>query len=277
LFFQVYRSSLPTAITTRDFDRVVTLASIGKVAGSGELFLTGNSKVLQNWKRQRRFISQCELLATRANWWSVLQKQQVKFDPHRFEEPKEQSGDNPEGGKPQPSSNYTASLIPKLIANFSQKDPDTDLVLQTAMDFAAAFGLSRDLAVQRYVEYLLSPLDSASQSQKILGNSTGKDIRAKLSSLEGVVKTLIRRIDQPVNRVKLLRTCLIRLESSDNGKYYERLSVVLALYESELSFLLSRKADGPIIDSRLILSDLELVDRRRDALAILSSYFQGDK
>jgi hypothetical protein len=94
--FQVYKSSLPTAISTRDFGRVLTLASIGKTAGSGEMLVSTNGKALHHWKRQSKFVSQCEELALRAKWWNVLQKHNVKFDPRRFQEGRQVSGgDNP--------------------------------------------------------------------------------------------------------------------------------------------------------------------------------------
>jgi hypothetical protein len=154
-------------------------------------------------------------------------------------------------------------------------EDDPAIVLQTATDFALAFGLGSELVVEGYIEYLLSP--PRDDKEEAVDESAGKDIRTKLSSLEGVVKTLIRRLDSPVNRAKVLRNCLVRLESSNNAHDYERLSVALVLYQTELSSLLARNEERASVDPKPFLVDLELVDRRRDALAILSSYFQGDK
>lgn len=235
------------------------------MAGSGDLVLSANKNVLSHWKRQHKFVQQCELLALRARWWGILQKYHVKFDPRLFEEGKAK-------GK------YVESLIPSVILSLSKTKKETSFILRTAMDFAEAFGLSSESAVQKYVEFLLSPLESHHLVQPDLEVGSSKtDVRMKLSSLEGVIKNLMRRLDPPAKRVNVLRNCLVSLENSNNGTDYERLSVVLCLYQAELSHLLSEDIGPQKMNSQPYLIELELVDRRRDALAILSSYFQGRK
>ena len=279
IVFQVYKSSLPTAITTRDFKRVVTLASIGRAAGSGVIFLSDNRKHLGNWKRQEKFVSQCELLALRGKWWGVLQRHNIKFDPHHFDEYRNKPCEQREKRSSKAGGGYVASLLSPLISNLSKIEDDVTSILKTAEDFAVEFGLGRDLAIQRYVEFLLSPLEPVEVEAVMAGSvaSTEKGIRTKLSTLEGLVKDLVRRLEPTTNGINVLRNCVVHLEGSDDGKEYERLSVALSLYQDELNSVLARDFEGRELDRQPFLVELELMDRRRDALAILSSYFQGDK
>jgi hypothetical protein len=269
--FKVYRSTLPTAITTRDFSRVVTLASIGKVAGSGDLLVSNSDNVTFGWKRQQKFVTQCELLASRAVWWSVLQKYHVNFDPRRFEDTTSKNQDSGKGDDVT-TSKYAASLIPSLISNLSKTEDNAGLILQVASNFATSFGLSHNLAIQLYVEYLLSP-----PPEQLSKEAHDTDIRFKLNRMEFTARNLLRQLEPPLKRCSVLRHCLVKLESSNLGTDYERSATVLTLYQSELGVVLSQDLKKQKIDPRPHVKDLELVDRRRDALAILSSYFQGER
>jgi hypothetical protein len=273
---------LPTAITTRDFSRVVTLATVGKAAGSIDTIINTNGKVLKDWKRQQRFVKQCELLASSAVWWGVLERNRVKFDPRRFEisgSQKKSSGSGKEHDQANSASKYAASLVPMLLANLSKTEEDTDNIMQVVSSFSKAFGLSGSLAVQRYIEFLLSPPSEPQQrSQGLLsGTKIAKDIRLKLNGLEASVRGLLRCLETPMERSVVLRKCLVAMENSATGKDYERLAVALALYHRELGTLISQDLKRQNIDPRPFILELELIDRRRDALAILSSYFHGER
>jgi hypothetical protein len=259
LAFKIYRSSLPTAINTRDFRRVVTLATIGKVCGSKDSIMSPTGARLGNWTRQNKFVSQCDRLATRANWWSVLEGYSVNFNPHSFddEKPVDQLEDS-----------YIASIIPPLISNMmSRKDGHIDRTLALAIKFANTFSIPTDLPACRFIQYLLSPTKS----------DGGQHVREKVSCLNDTVRNLLRSLSSSSKRVNILRRCLIQFESHDSCVDYERLSIMSELYQTELSSILSKvpMKENDSIDNLYI--EMEAIDRRRDALAILLSYFQGDK
>jgi hypothetical protein len=262
--FSVYKSSLPTAISTRDFARVITLANVGAAAVTGKLF-PGNGQPLQQWARQRSFVVQCRELSLRAKWWKKLQEFSVPFDTHRFQDSSQSSKDRPKA-----SGNYITALLPSFIYNLSKKFSDPKLILETIIEFSEAFGLPRDVPVQKYVAFLLSApeLESAGATKQT------DDIRMKLGCLNVIVKSLLRHLDSQSDRAAILRSCLRRLEEPATSCDYERLSVVLSLYHAELSGILSKanRDDAPKGQSY----ELELIDRRRDALAILSWFFQND-
>ena len=73
-----------------------------------------------------------------------------------------------------------------------------------------------------------------------------------------------------------MRTCQVRLEQSECGTDYERLSTSLLLYQEQLSSLLSEDLKKQEISPKQYMIEMEQVDRRRDALAILLAYFQGE-
>ena len=257
--FKMYKSSLPTAMSTRDFNRLRKLAGVGQAVGSGAL-LPSNAPVFRNWKRQDKFVAQCQQLALRAKWWDTLQNNNVKFDLHRFDE----GGTDEDKGNP---TKYASSLLPALIANMANTNMDTAMILQNALKFASAFGVGSETPIQHYLDHLLSPPKSTDSQN---------DKSWKVSNLEGTIKTLVRRLDSPSTRLNVLRKCLVRLEKSNDCSDYERLEVISAAYHTELASFV-RTIDQKKIDLKPYLFDLELIDRRRDALAILSSYFQGDK
>ena len=258
LAFKIYRSSLPTAINTRDFRRVVTLATIGKVSGSNDSIMSPTGARLGNWTKQSKFVVQCERLATRANWWNVLEENKISFNPHNFDD--ESPADRIE-------ESYVASIIPSLISNMmSRKDGQIDYTLELATKFADTFSIPTDLPACRFIQYLLSPAKSEGDHH----------IKEKVSALNDTVRKLLRGFDSS-KRINVLRGCLIQFESQDHCGDYERLSIIYSLYQTELSSILSKDVmeENESIDNFYV--EMDLIDRRRDALAILSSYFQGDK
>ncbi|CAJ1953406.1 unnamed protein product [Cylindrotheca closterium] len=260
--FKVYKSSLPTAMSTRNFERLIKLASIGQAIGtSGILLPPGNSKLDKTWKRQQKFVSQCRQLALRAKWWKKLQSFEVQFDLYRFEQGSSGSKEEDRG-----KNKYPETLLPSLISKMTEKDIKSGRILQITSDFAEAFGLCKEIATKRYVEYLLCPVDS-------LKEKNGSKIRSSLSTLQALSETLIQQLASPLDRLKILRACSIRLEASANCQDYERLSIVLFLYRMELnSFLRTANEKHALYKPATI--ELELVGRRLEALALLSSFMQ---
>lgn len=258
LAFKIFGSSLKTAINTRDFSRVVKLATIGKVSGSKDSIMSLSGTKIGNWTQQHKFVSQCDRLATKANWWIILEKYNVTFNPHDFDDEKEiKSLEN----------SYTASMIPALILNVMSKKQNSqvDSVYKLVVKFAETFSLPKDLPACGFIEYLLSTSES----------DNDQCTRQKVLCLDDTVQKLLHYLDFS-KRVEILRKCLMRFESQENCVDYELLSVICAFYQTEISMFLSRRlVDENESDDFYV--EMEVVDRRRDALAILSSYFQGDK
>jgi hypothetical protein len=101
-------------------------------------------------------------------------------------------------------------------------------------------------------------------------------MRSVLSDCETFVRNLLSLLE-PQERLDVLRRCVTALESSSIfGTSYERFELGLALYHNEIiSFRSQEKPDcntcAPVPDSQI-----ELIDRRREALKILLSCFHID-
>ena len=76
----------------------------------------------------------------------------------------------------------------------------------------------------------------------------------------------------------VLRRCLVELEKSEAvGQDYEHFNLVLSLYQETLYHVVDRDTTAGQLNLAPFEAELELIDRRRDALAILSSFFVGDR
>lgn len=272
--FRVYKSSLPTAVKTHDFARVSTLANVGKATSSeSDTSNATHGFFAVGWKKQKRFSDQCRRLAVRAQWWTILRKYGVVFDPQRFDH----GGADDLTGTTESAraeNKYVTSLIPELVAGMSKILSTRDVVHLSTM-FATTFGLQRDHVIQRYIEFLLSP---PAPTNNITGLGRSHDVRLDLDRCEQTTKALLRFLKPAMKRSAVLRRCLLTLESTRScDRDYERYSIVLGLYHESLIHVLDRDLPVLKLDPLPFEAELELIDRRRDALAILSSFFQGEK
>jgi hypothetical protein len=265
--FKLYRSSLPTAISTRQFARVICLAMVGKVSGTIETMF--GIKVNGTWRRQSKFVNQCDNLATNACWWCILDEHNIRFDPRMFEDnPKRRQSLGASNGL-LPESTYIGSLMPKLINASSEANESAEHTLELIRRCSLDFSLPPAFPVSCYVQYLLCPAECRNSSS---------EIRSRVSELEGIVRRLLLQLDLPLQRLEILRTCLINFEDQVHCTDYERLSIILSLYQAEMSHMISGgfgSNNNNLTDSYFI--EMETIDRRRDALAILSSYYEGEK
>ena len=269
LAFQVYKTSLPSAVTKRDFKRVLTLSNIGVVAGKG--LPLRSDFVPSSWKKQGKFVEQCERLSMRACWWIALQRFQVDFEPRRFEE---SSGSDPstiEGSNDaRKETQYAATLLDPLVANCCEEFQNADMARKVAFTFAAAFGVEKQLAAQKHVEFLLS-------CPPIERELTG-DLRFDLFSCEKAVRVSLNQITSPMKRAALLRKALVGLEGNkDFSVDYERHSLLLSLYHEELATAVESDAIKKKIDIKPFVEELESIERRRDTLSVLMSFFEGEQ
>ena len=176
---------------------------------------------------------------------------------------------------------YIASLVLPLIHGSSKfhSGASLDEIFSLATKYVCAFGLDPKLAAQKLVEFLLSCPDDTSAVPQDRQICKEVEIRNNISACESAVKEALLLLPSSIARSAVLRRCLISLESSRSCcKDYERFSLVLSLYYAELSRVLSeQQSKGQKLDIKGFREEMERIERRRDALAVLSSVFCGAK
>jgi len=280
--FKLYTRCLPTAMSRRDFQMILILSDIGlRACGSKSLYENDTSHLI-GWKKQQNFISQCKKLSEKAYWWKILKACKVSFDPKFFDDAKKSSKESRTEDDPG-SNKYIVDLLPKLINGASTFNMSPNLVHSLASDFVTAFNLKSILAPQKYVEFLLSwPGDEIARndtqhltSESVDNDLKSKDIRRDLVTCTTVVKEMLTLLPSKHGaRSLVLRKCLIALENIDeSGRDFERYSLILSLYHAELLNLISGHSEGR--PKKAFLEEIQRIERRRDALAIISSFFRG--
>ena len=267
--FDIYKSSLPAARKLSDFKRVFTLANIGAIASDPNTLTRADNIFTFGWKNQEKFAKQCRSLARQSMWWVILRKFNVQFDSQRLGAKSSSPVDQSAAGKSQSTAgtSYAASLLPPLIAGLSQAMEHDD-VLRLSAVFAEDFSLNFDLVVQSQIEFLLSAPHKA---------MTKTDPRCDLVRCESTVKKSLRMVRSSIERSAIVRKCLINLEKSRAiDTDYERFHLVLSLYYDTLVYIVDKDTRLRGLDMSPFESEIELIDRRRDALSILSSFFQGE-
>jgi hypothetical protein len=125
-------------------------------------------------------------------------------------------------------SQYVATLLEPLIANSCEEFNDPDIARNISLSFAAAFGVEKQLAAQKHVNFLLScpPIE-----KRLSG-----DIRFDLFQCEKAVRTSLNQKFILDETRCSTRKALVGLEG-DIGFVtdYERHSLLLSLYHQELT------------------------------------------
>lgn len=211
----------------------------------------------------------------------------VDFDPSRFEE--RGSIQVQEGSTGPSTAAYVASLVPEVISKLSAVHKSTDLVRSIAIKFVESFGLDPILAAQKHIEYVLSPppviRKDSDPARRIEGTTVGadrpdkrSDIRWDLNLCERAARESLQLIESPMKRSAVLRRCVTVLEGANEcDADYDRHALVLSLYHADLSLVVAKDPNIRDLDTAAFEEELEFIERRRDALAILSSYFQGEQ
>ena len=257
--FSLFGSCLPTAIHTEDYRRLLSLAKLGatasKVMGTDGKPASPLTKI--EWRNQDKFNRQCTELVQQVRWFSVLRECGVAFRPQGFQM-------NSQNAR----RKYATSLLPQVFEKFRSKY-DMSEVSRLSKAFSNAFGLSEEVFIVRFVEFLLRP-----QKVTNLHHAIGR--RASLIQSEKLVLMSLRDLGSPLKKAGVLRKTLVILESSrDADKDYALYQLVLSLYQTMLQ---------SVLDSELALQnllpdpyevELELVDRRIDVLEILSSFYDS--
>jgi len=268
LAFKIYSASLPTAITQCDFARVITLANVGIQGGCKGIALSG-------WKKQTIFIKQCHHLSSKATWWRVLRKFEVDFDPRKFDYIDHKS--ETETDSLRTESTYIASLLPGIVRNATSRLRNVDLARDLALNFANSFGLGAHLAAQKHIEFLLTcPPNEAQRSRSVHISESLVDLRRDLSLCDRAVQDSLKLIGSAMKRAAILRRCLVTLEQTEDcDTDYERHSLILSLYHADLVVVVAQDPTIRNLDAAPFEEELEVVERRRDALSILMSFFHG--
>lgn len=258
LAFKAFKACLPTAVKTFSFYRLLDLANVGICAASGFTDALGRNILPAGWKGQDMFLTQCKQIAKRASWSVVLQRHGVRFDPHRLDG--DMTCDKSKGELSQ-SYQYAKSLIPVLIEYFSKSLGPFDVTLLSCK-FAKAFGIPDDLVYQKHVEFVLSPAFSKFSNQQV-------------HSYEEVVRCSLTCIQSQSVRTAVLRRCVLAVEAHPMCDY-DRIDLALKLYNENLFGLISA-SEYEEHEKNWLESELDLIIRRRDVLAVLTSFFQGVK
>jgi hypothetical protein len=241
---------------------VLALANVGIVACSSSTEQNG-------WHKQEKFAAQCQRLANRAVWWQFLRKHQIEFDSRRFDDDiKKLDGSNKE--RDPPASSYALSLVNPIIVKLlsTEYGGSVQSIVQVLAKYAETFGLQRDNVIELYIEYLLTPPPK----------DAAADTRLNLSGIELSVRSLLPLVQPILRRASTLRRVVVALErDEDSSRDYDRHSLVLSLYREVLHQVMEVHPIVQKLDPVLFEAELEAVDRRRDALAILSSVFEGER
>ena len=259
LAFKIYTSTIPTALKTQQFRRLYTLANIGKAICTGAADAIPEQYRNTAWTRQRRFFDQCCNLALQASWWVRFSELGVHFDPGQFDDSDTSNQEK-----------YASSLIMPCVATLS-KQFDVSTVLEITSAFAKDFGVDIAKVFESHVEYMVSSLPSI--DGQVLSPPDAVDHRIDISSCSKIAKQSLRFL-KPLDRTKVLRRCVKSFELQNQALVdYERFASVLFLYREALIAVLDKESIDPVPFE----VELELVDRRKDSLEILSSYFCGTR
>ena len=243
--FNTYKNALPPAMAKKSYNLIHSLSQIGVAAG-------------EHWGNQQEFTSQCRRLAHNSKWWGVLQKYSVPFEPRLFEDSEK-------------TTEYVTSLVLPLITSASS-ELNADGALKLAQEFCEGFDISEAVAPQKQIERLLK---QSSPSLLMDTNSLNKSLQLLPSTAA---------------RLSTLRRCVIELESSSKyATLYDLHSTALEYYRLELGELLRECCDDDeVVNSvrkdapnerkkQSVRDEIERVDRRRDALAILVTFAAKQK
>jgi hypothetical protein len=265
--FKTYKSCLPTAAKTRDFQRLLNLANVGLVAANSGSEFGDVSCLPSSWSGQRKLFEQCKQIACRAKWSIALERYGIIFDPQGLDD---QIGAGSVDTLSATVCSYVGSLLPFVISVFSRSLCPFD-VISLATLFAETFGLSRDLVIETHVEFLLSSNGSghfvSEQRSKLPGQS----------ECERSTRASLRLLSSSLRRASVLRRCLVTLEGDQaSSTAYEHIGLALALYQEALTCVVHSDMAVEVVDLAPFESELELIDRRRDAITILLSFY-GEK
>ena len=255
----------------RDFGRLVTLANIGlRAAGVRSDYENKLISSSYTWKNQLTFISQCHRLFTKAYYWKILKYFNVSFDPNCFEETNKE---NDKKAKPLVESKRNIlGVLSKLITQASKSIILSNCITDLAVDFAENFGVDSSLAIESHIESLLTWSKNERSEIDVSVSTKSNNLRRNLVEYKKSIKDLLALLTTQIERVNVLRRSLISLEKiEESGRDFDHYSLVLSLYHTELRGLIAEKSGNSNLK---YIEEIDRIDRRLDALAIISSFFE---
>jgi hypothetical protein len=249
-------------MSRREFDRIITLSNIGLRTAGMQSNYDKNMPRHYCWtKNQSIFISQCQKLLAKAFFWKILNHFDISFDPTYFETSHE--------GNSTESIAYIRNILISLIRHAAKGMANPNCITRLAIDFAQSFSFDKNLAIQCHIEFLLSPEnDSINTKSNSIPNST-----SIYDNVKSTVRNLLCLLPTHTERSGVLKKSLISLENKDFGKDFERYFLVLSLYQTELYEIVQDKVSAT--NKSWYMEEIHRIGRRIDALAIISSYFEG--
>ena len=262
--FKLYKSAIPMALKTNSYDRLLVLANLGKQACSQAEPIEGNMFYKVGWNNQTLFLQQCQELGTNALWWKRLSSLAVHFDQKWFT--------GSQSSEKRTSIAHSANDILSPLITAGAKKEGVGHAMALGKRFASIFADSSDMVDLLMIIFLITP--PTEQFDDDTGTGDEHDARRYMKFVTRAVRDSIRKVRSCSKRVAILRDCLMKLESTTAyGADYERFSLVLSLYNDSLLLLLDHDTDDATVDKDQLELELEFVDRKRDALAILGAHF----
>ena len=260
---RLLKSPLPTAIKTRSYKRLLSIANVGQLAHHAADNDAYSPLLKSPWLPD---IGPGFYHLTRHGmWWSYMHGITCSFQATTpFHSEKNIAGELSEwlGVHAANDGDATKDFVGFLRENRNvHREFDLHEAFQLGLRFAADFGIPFDQIHQSFIELLL--FDNNKHGNLIETTAT--------------VKSLLRGVRPAKKKVSLLRKCVLKIEAT--AKYdmdYESHFLVLTLYRDALLQILDHDSTSQVADSAMYESELEMVDRRRDTLEILSAYFNKD-
>jgi hypothetical protein len=264
--FAAYASIIPVATKTKNSARLFAISNVGLMAaGPGESKTRSVPMSTVGWKRQQKLFEQCRQLSEEAKWWTTLQGNAVDFDLQHFQDLKAANSSavgSLNMGKS--AASYAATILPALTEKLFRRLDGSNTIRLTSQ-YSKTFRVPLEIVLRGHVEFLLTA------SSAMYGSCE----RFDRSACEREVLSSLRLVQPGSAQISVLKRCLAKLEMLENsGQDYERYGLALQLYRDTL---LSAHAQGSADGTYNFEAELGAVERRRDALTILSAFFQGDR
>mmetsp|Transcript_27737 Transcript_27737/g.63557 ORF Transcript_27737/g.63557 Transcript_27737/m.63557 type:complete len:1167 (-) Transcript_27737:275-3775(-) len=290
---QIYQAALPAALTHRNYHRVHILARLGMQLGTSPLLAINNCHVCTGWENQSTFQTQCAHLLYDAVWWRVLRGLQVDFDPRKFDGGKSSSSVctslEPYTLTAHNAGRYVLTLLRPLLEGCAQKKFGGTAALELCTKFCIDHSLREGAAAQAFVEHAL--LHARAGMMSSAGCYGEKEIRAALRVLPShkartsVLRRCVRCIEGgEINKTNDDMMTVNEIAASSHPSQtstqdYETFALAYDLYCSELTLACKERLGRSMCEKdrieleRAFGREMELIERRVDALAILLSYY----
>ena len=242
-----------------NFDRLVMLANLGLRATEHGSKCNNDDIDTFYWRNQTKFAVQCQDLFEKSRWFQILKALNISFDPNCF------VGISQNDNKALCDTGVNDRIVDVLISLIQQASKycsNRQVVTDLCVDFARSFKIDETVAIEKQIEYLLLLPDTL-----------------PLVSIQNVprshtfVSNLLEALPSCIQRIISLRRSLISFEAEEgNGRDFNRYRNILSLYEKEIKSYVEESSTGC---SAFYNKDLDRINRRQDALAIVSSFFEG--